>query len=76
MIQSDHQATPNLKYIIVNSSTVNLNVDGSWTYPQNYKILVSSAAINNYRSKGWPQNKLEAIENYTITKTNGRIYVT
>lgn len=76
---------PALKYIIIGSSTFKFkltdrysNIDFYYDAP-NCKILVPSRLISTYQNAaGWSeiQNPFDAIENYNITRSNGKVTVT
>ena len=67
-----------LQFLIINSNTFKLQLKSSISLPTTCKILVPQALISTYQSAtNWSthSSKFEAIENYTITKSNGEITV-
>ena len=65
----------NLQYIILNSTTVKFTISSGI----GCKILVPSSALETYKSHlAWSSKapQFDAIENYTITRSNGQITVT
>ena len=69
-----------IRYVILNSNTVKIapysvlfRYSGDTT--PNPKILVPEALLSNYRST-YSSNQFDAIENYTITRSNGQVTVT
>jgi len=68
-----------LQYLIINSSTFKFQAKTSITLPSTCKILVPSALIDTYKAAtNWSAHasKFDAIENYTITRSNGQVTVT
>ncbi len=70
-----------LQYIIINSPTFKFQAKSYLGFPTDStcKILVPSALISTYQSAAnWAPyaSKFDAIENYTITRSNGQITVT
>ena len=71
----------NLKYLILNDSSFKFNMTNSNCSGLNStcKILVPSSILSTYRTAtNWSSkaSQFDAIENYTITKSNGQITVT
>lgn len=67
----------NLRYLILNSTTVKCTITSGLN--TTCKILVPSSALNTYKThSAWSSraSQFDAIENYTITRSNGTITVT
>ncbi len=77
---------PNLQYIIIGSTTFKFKLfntlvsDGNvFWFNSTLKILVPSALLNTYKNADvWKltASQFDAIENYNITRSNGRVTVT
>ena len=68
-----------LQYLIINSPTFKFQAKASISLPSTCKILVPSALIDTYKAAtNWASHasKFDAIENYTITHSNGQVTVT
>ena len=68
-----------LSYLIIDSPVFNFLLKSSQTLPSKCKILVPQALISTYQSAtNWSTHasKFDAIENYTITRSNGQVTVT
>ena len=68
-----------LQYLIINSSTFKFQAKTFIALPSTCKILVPSALIDTYKAAtNWSTHasKFDAIENYTITHSNGQVTVT
>jgi len=66
-----------LEYMILNSNTVKMTKSNGLN--NTCKILVPSSALNTYKShSAWSSraSQFDAIENYTITRSNGQVTVT
>ena len=66
-----------LEYVIINSNTVKMTI--AYALNSTCKILVPSSALNTYKShSAWSsrESQFDAIENYTITRSNGQVTVT
>ena len=69
----------NLRYLIIGSNTFKFQLKASQSLPSSCKILVPQALISTYQSAtNWSTHasKFDAIENYTITRSNGQVTVT
>ena len=71
----------NLKYLIIGSSTFKFQMKDSscGSLTSNCKILVPSALLSTYQNAtNWSSkaSQFDAIENYTITRSNGQVTVT
>ena len=70
-----------LEYLIIGSSTFKfaMRVSNCGGLNTSCKILVPSALLDTYKSAtNWSAraDQFDAIENYTITRSNGRVTVT
>lgn len=75
------QNCTNLQYLIIGSNTFKFQMkDSNCGYLNNTcKILVPSTLLNTYKtSTNWSSksSQFDAIENYTITRSNGQVTVT
>ena len=71
------EACNNLQYLILNSTTVKFTTSDDLR--SECKILVPSSALDTYKShSAWSSraSQFDAIENYTIVKSNGTVTVT
>ena len=69
----------NIQYLIISSLTFQFQLGASITLPSSCKILVPQALISTYQNAtNWSTHasKFDAIENYTITRSNGQVTVT
>ena len=67
----------NLEYLILNSSTVKMTKSNDLN--NTCRILVPSSALETYKThSAWSSraSQFDAIENYTITRSNGQVTVT
>jgi hypothetical protein len=69
----------NLQYLIIGSSTFKFQLSANAGLANTCKILVPQALIPTYQAAAnWSSyaSQFDAIENYTITRSNGQVTVT
>jgi hypothetical protein len=78
-MDSMFSSSNNLKYLIIGSNTFKFQLKTSQSLPSTCKILVPNALLSTFRNAtNWSthSSKFAAIENYTITRSNGQVTVT